>query len=421
VEGLEGLMAGSTHRWIVVADSAFLPARDGGQREQFGLVETAARAGYVAALVVPTKDELDRREYRNAFGDLLLLPVRRRLSPLMLLHPSHPYVVASRPAPPGLSRRLVALVPDATGVLTLSYKSHGIGERLAADRRLPLVVRQHNRESDYHRSLADGLRGPRRWVMRWETARIARDEAAFDRSPVVTAFADIAADDAQRRRAAGARRVLHVPPFAFRRPAGPTEQVSLLARRAERAGPPRVVFLGALDVVTNMVGLDWLLDRVWPQVVAVVPGARLDVVGARPSASLRERVRELPGGELHADVPAIEPYLERAWVAVNPAITGSGVNIKLVDYLQAGRPTVSTSLATRGLALRPGVDLEIQDDPSDFARAVVGLLTDSGRAAAIAAAGREAIGALIDPDRNLDAIAGAFERADRARESEFSR
>lgn len=413
-------MISGSHRWIVVADSAFLPTRDGGQREQSGLVDVAARAGYLAALVVPTRKELDRRAYRSRFGDVLVVPIRRRLSPLMLLHPRHPYVVASRPTPPGLADRLATLVPDATGVLVLSYKSHAIGERLAADLGLPLVVRQQNRESDYHRSLADGLRGPRRLVMRWETARIVRDEAVFDRSDLVTAFADIAADDAERRRTAGARQVVHVPPFAFRRAAA-DPQDRPPDGPAGRSGPPRVVFVGALDVVTNSVGLDWFLDRVWPQVREQVPDARIDVVGARPPESLWDRMRQVPGGELHADVPAIEPFLDRAWVAVNPAITGSGVNIKLVDYLQAGRPTVSTSLATRGLALRAGTDLEIHDDASGFAGAVAQLLTDQDRADAMATSGRLAIDRLIDPDRNLDLIAQAFEGNGQRRESELSR
>jgi hypothetical protein len=35
----------STRRWIVVADSPFLPARGGGEREHLGFVEAATKAG----------------------------------------------------------------------------------------------------------------------------------------------------------------------------------------------------------------------------------------------------------------------------------------------------------------------------------------------------------------------------------------
>lgn len=409
-------MSTEAHRWIVVADSEFLPARDGGEREQQGLVEATLAANALRALVIPAKQELDLRAYRELVGDICVLPVHRRRSPLMLLHPRHPFVVASRPTPPGLANRLRSLVPDATGIFVLSYKSHGIGDRLARDLGLPMVVRQHNRESDYHRSLVEGSHGPRRLVMRWESARIARDEARHDRSDLVTAFADIAAEDAQRRRAAGARQVMHVPPFVFGR--GGADRAGALPRQAGRGDRPRVVFLGALDVVTNLVGLDWFVDRVWPQVRAAVPDAVFDVVGARPSAALRERLGTVPGSEIQADVPSVEPYLERAWVTVNPAVAGSGVNIKLVEYLQAGRPTVSTSLATRGLDLRSGIDLEVHDDPGAFAQAVIRLLADRESAAAMAANGRATIRRLTDPTRNIAMITRAFEQARSPRMSE---
>jgi glycosyltransferase involved in cell wall biosynthesis len=111
---------------------------------------------------------------------------------------------------------------------------------------------------------------------------------------------------------------------------------------------------------------------------------------------------------LHPDVPDVVPYLANAAVAVNPAVTGSGVNIKLVEYLQGGVPVVSTKLATRGLPLRPGHDLEVFDDPTDFAGAVTRLLTDPLRAADLAESGRARIIDLLDPERNLQRLAAAF-------------
>ena len=199
----------------MVADSGFLPSRVGGQKEHLGFVRTAFAAGHLAALVVPTAEPLPRAEYAALVPGLPVIAVPRKTSRFRLLHPRHPFVVASRPYKRGLADEVRAVAPDATGVLTFTYKSHGLGSRLAAELGLPMVVRQHNREGDYHRSLAGGLRGPRRWVMQWEAWRIGRDELRLDRSPAVRAMADISADDAAQRRSAGAGRVLHIPPFAF--------------------------------------------------------------------------------------------------------------------------------------------------------------------------------------------------------------
>jgi glycosyltransferase involved in cell wall biosynthesis len=140
-------------------------------------------------------------------------------------------------------------------------------------------------------------------------------------------------------------------------------------------------------------------------VLAGHPTAVLDVVGRGPSPTLRRRLAATERVELSADVADPAPYLRRAWVAVNPVVSGSGVNIKVVEYLDAALPLVSTSLATRGLALRPGVDLEVHDDPQAFAAAVLRLVADPSAAQEMGGTGRRRLRALLDPAANLQRIA----------------
>jgi len=385
-------------RWIAVVDSPFLPARGGGEQEHLGLLRAAARAGILSLIVMPAPMDVDLDPYRQAVGGVPILPTPRRRSPLLLLHPRDPFVVASRPAPRWITGCARELAPGATAVVTTSYKSWRVGARLARDLRLPVVLRHQNREGEYHRSLADGLTGAQRWVMRWEAARIRRDEHRLGRADWLRGTADISAADAEARRAAGGRNVVHVPPFAYDPRAGGAVQ-----RRPD--SEPRVVFLGALDVATNTTALDWLLTQVWPLVRAGAPSAILDVVGRRPSAGLRQRLDSSPGVRLHADVLDIAPFLARSAVAVNPAVSGSGVNIKVIDYLQAGVPLVSTSLATRGLALTAGTDLEVSDEPAGFAAAVLRLLRDRAAAEALGCSGQAHVAELLDPAANLLRIA----------------
>jgi glycosyltransferase involved in cell wall biosynthesis len=387
-----------SERWIVVADSPFLPARGGGEREHLGFVAAAARAGWLALLVVPGAEPSDVPTYRREFGDVPVIVTRRRTSPLMLLHPTQPYVVASRPAPHGLAARAGDLAPDATGVVVFSYKSRRIGEAIARGLDLPAVLRQHNREGAYHRSLAAGTPGPRGLVLRWEAARIERDERAVGHASWLRGTADISLADAQWRASTGARNVVHVPPFTLDVGTAPTAR----PLRTERPpAAPTVLFLGALDIATNTDALSWLVERVWPRVAAAHPDVVLEIVGRGPSLQLRQRLEGMPRVRLAADVPDVRPYLDRADVAVNPAVTGSGVNIKVVEYLDAGIPTVSTSLATKGLPLRPGTDLEVADDADGFADAVVHLLKDPSSAQAMAENGREHVRRLLDPEANL--------------------
>lgn len=384
-------------KWLFVEDSPFLPPRGGGEREHLGMLQAARRAGVLGAVVLPVDRPVNHAEYEQELGAPVVL-APRRLSPLLLLHPRKPYVVASRPPHPGLAERVAQSAAGLTGIVVTTYKSWGIGYVLARDLRLPAIVRQHNRESLYHRSLAAEKPGVRGWVYRWEAWRIARDERRLAVAPWLMGTADISLADARWRQGRGARNVVHVPPFAV-----DPREIPPISRPT--SGTARVLFLGALDVPTNSAALRWLLTGVWPVVKRESPDATLAVVGARPSQALRREIAATSGAELHADVPEIRPYLESAHVAVNPAVTGSGVNIKIVEYMTAGLPVVATSFCTHGLPLRPGTDLEVHDEPGEFAAAVLGLLAEPDRAARMAETGRERMLEVLDPEVNLARLA----------------
>lgn len=378
--------------WVVIADSPFLPARGGGEREHLGFARAAVATGRLGLLIVPSSEPLPVAPYRELLGDVPVLVTRRRESKLQLARPLRPYVVSSRPARRGLVEKVRELAPDATGVVVFSYKSWHIGEAVARGLGVPAVLRQHNLEGAYHRSLAAGTTGPRSLVLRAEARRIERDERRLETAGWLRTMADISATDAQVRRERGGRAV-HVPPFAH--------DPSLLALSRNPDGSARVLFIGALDVPTNNTALDWLLDTVWPGVRERVPGATLDVVGRGPSDELRRRLLAEPAVLLHADVPDIHPFLAGASVAVNPAVSGSGVNIKLVEYLQAGVPVVTTTLGSQGLGLVDGDALSVQDDPHLFAESLADLLADRDRAETLGVSGRKRIAELLDPESNI--------------------
>ena len=390
------------HRWIVVADSPFLPATGGGEQEHLGFARIAAGEGLLALLVLPDGDTVDHAPYKRLLARVPILATPRRRNPLLLAAPRTPFVVASRPAPSALVEQARRLAPDATGIVLFSYKSRAIGEALARGLGLPLVLRQHNREGAYHRSLADQTPGPKGWLMRWEAHRIERDERHLATVDWITGTADISAEDARWRSGIGTPNVIHVPPFAL----SPAKNRRDEEQRPEPSTPPRLLFLGTLDTATNIGALDWLLSAVWPCVRTSHPNVVLDVVGRNPSPALRRLVEQAARVELSADVPDPAPYLRRATVAVNPVVSGSGVNIKVVEYLDAALPLVSTSLATRGLPLRPGVDLEVHDDPQAFADAVLRLLADPQAARRMGETGQRHLRELLDPTQHLRRMAG---------------
>lgn len=93
--------------------------------------------------------------------------------------------------------------------------------------------------------------------------------------------------------------------------------------------------------------------------------------------------------------------LAAADVALNPMRSGSGTNLKLVEYLAAGVPTVSTPFGARGLEVVDGTHLLLAE-PDRFVAAISETLADPDAASARAAAGR----ALVEERYGWPALGG---------------
>jgi len=231
-----------------------------------------------------------------------------------------------------------------------------------------------------------------------EALRVELDERLLERSRWLAGIADISAADAAVRARRAEVPVAYVPSFALgtRKAApGPSRTPS---------GRPTVVFLGALDVATNHDAVTWFAEHSWPLVRAAVPDCRWHVVGRRPTSQVRALVNRTAGAELHADVAEPAAFLAAADVSINPAVSGSGVNIKLVEYLAAGAAVVSTTRGSAGLGLTPGQDLLVADTPAEFAAAVGDLLTGRRDGAKLGAAGRASARRILDTRASLDRL-----------------
>ena len=72
------------------------------------------------------------------------------------------------------------------------------------------------------------------------------------------------------------------------------------------------------------------------------------------------------------------------------------MRVKILDAWTWGLPMVSTTIGAEGIAVRPGEDILIGDDPKSFADCTVRLLQDAELGTEIASGGRSTVVANYD-------------------------
>jgi glycosyltransferase involved in cell wall biosynthesis len=135
---------------------------------------------------------------------------------------------------------------------------------------------------------------------------------------------------------------------------------------------------------------------------------------AQPRCSRRDRRLRARAGR-HQPLPPnvvargriddleLRALLSVADVALNPMRTGGGTNLKLVEYLAAGAPVLTTELGTRGVDIEHGVHAIVAELP-DFPDALRTMLADPTGSDARAARGR----AVVEREYSWDVLADRF-------------
>ena len=160
-------------------------------------------------------------------------------------------------------------------------------------------------------------------------------------------------------------------------------------RESENLEYDHVFHFGSMDWEPNVHGVSWLVDEVWPIVRKEIPKAELVLAGRNmpPGFSSNTTAGISVIGEVHD----ASKFLKRSGIMTIPLHSGSGMRIKAVEGMAAGKPTVSTHLGVCGLGLTEGKHALIADDAAGCASNIIILLQDSNKARNIAESGKKHI------------------------------
>nr|WP_246387782.1 glycosyltransferase [Chiayiivirga flava] len=199
--------------------------------------------------------------------------------------------------------------------------------------------------------------GRARWrfaPLRFEAARLRRDEARALAACACTVALTQRDAHALRALAPGARIVAIPPPFPATLDAG-----------APRPGAPALAVAGSAGWWPNRQGTRWCVQHVAPLLHAAVSDARLHVFGGTLVAA-----RGVVWHRAPADARTAFPA---GAIALVPLHIGSGIRMRILEAFARGLPVIATSTAAAGLQVVSGRELLIADTP-EATVAAVGLL-----------------------------------------------
>jgi len=133
-------------------------------------------------------------------------------------------------------------------------------------------------------------------------------------------------------------------------------------------------FWGRFPYFANADAAAWLLDEIWPAILALDPSATLIIGGADAPRSLRDAALRR-GVTLISPIDDVTTFARNIRIALMPLRHGSGQSTKILEAAEAGCAIVGTAQALRGL--KPlASHARIESTTSGFARAAVELLAD---------------------------------------------
>ena len=127
---------------------------------------------------------------------------------------------------------------------------------------------------------------------------------------------------------------------------------------------PSLFSLGSMNWIPNQEGIRWFLDNVWPDVHNQFPSLKYYLAG-----------REMPGWMLSLSLPNVvvlgevedaRAFLASKSIMIVPLFSGSGIRVKIIEGMAAGKTIISTTIGAEGIRYVNRENILIADAPCEF-------------------------------------------------------
>lgn len=130
-----------------------------------------------------------------------------------------------------------------------------------------------------------------------------------------------------------------------------------------------ILFMGSYLYKPNREAIDFLVKELMPEVVRQYSGIKLAVIGG--DVPYKEPWLVNPGIIQQTELPA---FVKACGIGAAPIFSGSGTRLKILEYMAAGKPVVSSSKGAEGLQVEDGTNILLADDTAMVIKKIIYLI-----------------------------------------------
>lgn len=131
-----------------------------------------------------------------------------------------------------------------------------------------------------------------------------------------------------------------------------------------KSNKPSISFLGSMEWMPNIQGVEWYLEKVWPTLRKSFPELTLHIAGKNMSSELKNRI--IDGVTFHGTIPDAAEFLTHHTFMIVPLLSGGGMRLKIVEAMALGRCIISTSIGAEGIEATDNIDIVIANNAEEF-------------------------------------------------------
>jgi glycosyltransferase involved in cell wall biosynthesis len=220
-----------------------------------------------------------------------------------------------------------------------------------------VVYRMHNVEAEIWMRLATESRGLKRMYLKNLARRISKYEQTLWSDADL--LLPITTTDGDAVKAASISTPQVVSPFGIEVPAENSKLPPY---------PLKAYHIGAMDWLPNEEGIRWFLSEVWPKLHEWAPEVTFHFAGRGMPDYFK---KDLPEGVYcEGEVADAQAFIADKHVLVVPIRSGSGIRVKILEAMAAGKLVISTEVGMQGIEARSEMHYLSATSAHDFAHLI---------------------------------------------------